>query len=173
MAFNFAGQYHGGRPKRDILTGSKDCYALFMERNPGVKLTYVQYNQCIIDLNAHYVDHILKTGHMVTLPHGLGKLCVKTNGDKRGVAFRKGMGVNWKESMAQGNLVYWTNHHTEGRRYNFKWIKSMSKIKHKAIWRLDMMKANRKLLSEHILSDNEPYRELYKQLYIPFAKRKK
>ena len=67
MPFNFAGQYHGGRPKYEVTTGSKASYTKFMEANPKVQLTFKQYYDCIVELNAYYLRYILETGKKVIL----------------------------------------------------------------------------------------------------------
>lgn len=162
-----SGHYHGGRPKRDLVTGSRECFKIFKQQNPTIKITYKDYNLIIRTINQEYSNYVVSTGELIILPRNLGTLGitkVATIRYKNGIAGP----VNWKatdkanKELPDGEkkiVIYHLNYHTDGFICNWRWFKG--DIKAKILWKFHPSKKNQSLLTEIIRNKPDVY-QFYK-----------
>lgn len=161
---------HGhGRPKADFRSGGLANYKGYKEKYPDTKLKSVDFHNLVIKLNQGFIDYCLKTGEGVKLPFGFGILTVaryksgKPKLKEDGTMFSY-YPVNWNESNKQGKIVYFINNHTGGNVYRWKWLPTTARFKHAIYWKLSILKKNKKLLHEHIMDEENNYREKYREI---------
>lgn len=73
----------------------------------------------------------------------------------------------WRENeQARENrtIIFYTNDHTGGIRYNLVWYKGRMRWQNKLLYMLTFSKTNRRMLSEHILNGREYHVRLTRQL---------
>jgi hypothetical protein len=155
--------------KYNIVTGSREMFKLFKEEHPQVNIDSKKYKEVIEALNLYYLNHILETGNVVILPHGLGKIMIQKNKrrlrpTKDGKSTYLKAPVNWKETQKQGKIIYYLNENTDGFTYRYLWFKKGAYINHNSIWCMIMTMQAKKMLKNRVDCEEKDYKNLYREL---------
>jgi nucleoid DNA-binding protein len=126
-------------------------------RQQGGKLNYKEYNKSVSNYLKYCADLLLNSGQVI-LPY-FGKIEIK--GKKPKISFEgdkiKGLRVDFVKTKKLGKTVYFTNEHTSGIQYSFRWSKYKVKSKFKTAYSLKITKPNRRKLYELVTKHNKEY----------------
>ena len=64
------------RNKVQYRMASKENYNLFLQENPKIKLSFLEWSNIIYSFNYEFRDEILETGDIPKLPWGFGELAI-------------------------------------------------------------------------------------------------
>lgn len=125
------------------LTGCSDC------------LSKKEFSELIYKFNKEIANLVLE-GNIVELPQKLGYLMVAgkkqkvvvVNDGKRKRIY--GLAINRVKSRQKGKLIFYTNEHTGGIRYRFKWDKRLKPILFKNLYKFRAVWHNRIALAKKI-----------------------
>lgn len=146
------------RVKNEWRMGSKEVYHKFLLQHPEFPITYIEYQQIIYGFNYGFRDFLLETGEKGKLPWGMGDFVVSKRKPKRTKINPKtgedliNLPINWKETKIAGYKVYHLNRHTDGFRFNFKWMKSRARFKIPYIWMFKPCRDASRLIKHYIHS---------------------
>ncbi len=158
----FENRYHGGRPKIDFRTASKENYNRFILENPSITISFKQFEECIRGLNSEYGSYILETGNIVKLSFGLGGLSINKKRGRKLFKDENGthitLPINWDATNKAGKVIYHFNEHTDGFHCKWYWFKHMALIRLKEIWCFRPCKTLSKLLTQYCFDTvNKPF----------------
>lgn len=102
-------------------------------------------------------DDILN-GKMVTLPYRLGTIAVTKY--KAKLYKERLVGVDYVLTKKYGKKILFTNEHTSGYMYKFKWSKINAIVKNKHCYQFKASRDNKRTLAKLIKQDHVDYMEL-------------
>jgi hypothetical protein len=135
---------------------SRATYKLFIEENPDIKITYLQYINIIYSFNYGFRDYILETGMKGKLPWGIGDFAVSkrkppiTKKTPEGIEFIN-LPVDWAKTRKAGKRVYHLNNHTEGFKFSIKWFLSSTRFYDSAIWSFKPSRITSRLIKHYVV----------------------
>jgi len=127
-----------------------------IESNEDFNIEYKELKRIILLFIKFMVDNVME-GHSVSIPHGLGKL--RIIGKKPKKRFRD-FAINYQETKKQGKTVYYSNDHSDGFVYGFKWLKKNYHIVNKRYYKLGLSKPNKNRLRK-LINEGVPFKKLY------------
>lgn len=151
------------KPVKNVITG---------EKTRGVfKLDKVSdYNKILGELNTRIADLIIKDSFELKLPYNLGNVRIikktrKYKFDEQGELITKFLPINWletkilwekdQESRTNKTLVYHSNLHSGGCKFNFHWSKIKARTNNISVIAFKTTRTNARFLAKHILSGNK------------------
>ena len=167
----YSNKYHGGRKKKDVVTGSVASYKIFKKEHPTINISSTEYIKIIRALNTEYSRHIIEESEVLNLPHGLGtffihkKQCRKFRIDENGEK-HVNLAINWAATdKANANLkegekkvrIYHMNDHSNGMICKWFFYKNPKtcRIPSANIWKFHTCKKNETNLGKFIIEHPE------------------
>jgi hypothetical protein len=152
----------------------KDSYNIYKENNGKLK------KKEFTKINYMYMEFLINkvtSGSLVHFPAKTGTLCVAGSKMriKRGDDGKiMGMSIDWKNTLKywkenpkakeSKKMLYFTNEHTDGYRYKYRWSKVNINALNKFLYRFVAARANKRVIWRNILNGAE-YR-IKNKIYI-------
>lgn len=156
------------RNKVQYRMASKENYNLFLQENPKIKLSFLEWSNIIYSFNYEFRDEILETGDIHKLPWGFGELAISKKKRKPKVVDPTGiervnLPVDWAKSRKAGKRIYHMNFHTNGFTFKWKWFPRTGRFKHHKLWVFKPSRVSSRLITHYI---NKGYAAKYKEWHL-------
>ena len=155
--------------RTDSQEAFEECYKDIDRRT--TKISHKKYKQVIDALNIYYATKTVKTGNLIALPHGMGRIGVNKNPvtprikavTRNGTPVLRGMMVDYNKTKEVGVPVYHTNADTSGYIYSIRWLKTFSKLTHPSFWKVEFTRFfKRDLLCKEVRDPNSNMKDVYR-----------
>ena len=121
-------------------------------------IQYKLFKAILEDFNKGLRDLLLIGSEELILPYNLGKVQVVKYLPKTYKS--KSLSINFKLSNELGKKVYYLNEHSGGYKFRLFWSKLDCNGKRKYRYRLNFVRANKRLLASLIINNKKDYIEL-------------
>lgn len=136
----------------------KATWKKFIEENPQLSISYVDFQNIIYGFNEGFRDYILETGERIKYPFGFGTFVIAKSKTKK---FKKGkegkqfiaLPVDWKKTKELGFKVYHYNSHTEGFKFHYKRMRASCRFFLSNIWSFKPSRVSSRLLNFKLKQD--------------------
>lgn len=151
------------RVKVEWRSASKECYRVFCETHPEIKISYRSWADIIYAFNYAFRDYILETGDRLKMPWGMGEFSIlkkkkparKTLEDGREVIK---LPVDWAKTKLKGKRVFHFNLHTDGLSFKWKWFVKTARFKHSDVWFFIPSRISSRLIKHYLTIEDQQYK---------------
>jgi hypothetical protein len=121
-------------------------------------VTAKQFDNMCKDFYTAIMNYILEEAGTFEMPHRIGEVRIIKR--KRKFTRKESLAIDWKLTQEYGKYIYLLNEHSKGYRYSFMWHKYNDAFKNKFLYRLVMIRQNKRKLAKMIKSGDYDYMEI-------------